>query len=79
VRYCDLMDAPWETMRHAYMQLGLPYTREAEDRMRAYLAAKPKDRHGTHRYDLADIGIDVAEVRELYCSYQARYDVASET
>ena len=79
VRYCDLMDAPWETMRHTYMQLGLPYTREAEDRMRAYLAAKPKDRHGTHRYDLADIGIDVTEVRELYRSYQARYDVASET
>jgi len=79
VRYRDLMDAPWETMRRTYEQLGLPYTREAEERMRAYLAAKPKDRHGTHTYHLADIGIDVAEVRELYRSYQARYDVPSET
>jgi hypothetical protein len=66
-------------MRRTYEQLGLPYTREAEDRMRAYLAAKPKDRHGLHTYDLADIGIDIAEVRDLYRSYQARHDVPSET
>ena len=79
VRYRDLMDSPWDTLQHTYEQLGLPYTREAEERMRAYLAAKPKDRHGAHRYDLAEIGIDVAEVRELYRSYQARYDVPSET
>jgi hypothetical protein len=78
VRYRDLMDRPWETMQRTYEQLGLPYTREAEARMRAYLAARPKDRHGSHRYDLAAIGIDPEEVREVYRSYQARYDVPSE-
>ena len=46
--------------------------------MRRFLAANPKDKHGAHRYTLADAGLDVATERGRYGDYQARYRIASE-
>ena len=46
--------------------------------MRAYLDAKPRDRHGRHDYDFADTGLDLDETRARFAAYQARYDVPFE-
>lgn len=40
--------------------------------MRRYLAENPKNKHGVHRYTLAQFGLDRAEVGrrfEPYCQY----------
>lgn len=78
VRYVDLVEEPWPTLRRVYDELGLELTERAEERMREYLAAKPKDRHGAHRYSFADTGLDVDDTRALFAAYQARHDVPSE-
>ena len=46
--------------------------------MFGYLEAKPKARHGTHRYDFADTGLDIDEERERFRPYYDRYRVVNE-
>ena len=46
--------------------------------MRAYLAARPRERHGRHEYDFADTGLDLDETRARFANYQSRYGIPSE-
>ncbi len=79
VRYADLMARPFETLAAVYDHFGMPLRAEAEARMRAYLAAKPRDKHGSHRYAFANTGRDASRERERFRSYQERFGVPSET
>ncbi len=47
--------------------------------MRRFLAANPNDKHGAHRYTLADAGLDVATERARYAAYQERFGIPSES
>ena len=78
VRYADLMARPIETLAAVYDHFGLPLRAEAEARMRAYLAGKPKNKLGVHRYAFANTGRVLAQERERFRSYQERYGVPSE-
>jgi hypothetical protein len=78
VRFQDMMDAPFETIRGAYDYFGWDYTSEAESRMRAYLEHKPRGKFGKHFYSFDDLGLDLATERARYAGYQARFDVPSE-
>jgi hypothetical protein len=77
VRYADLVARPFETIASIYAHFGLTLSAEAERRMRAYLAAKPKGKHGTHRYDFSATGFDLATERERFRAYRERYGVTS--
>jgi hypothetical protein len=79
VRYADLMRDPFATLSRVYDHFGLSLGAEAERRMRDYLAAKPRGRHGAHRYEFADTGLDPARERERFRSYQERFGVPSES
>jgi hypothetical protein len=65
-------------VRRIYEHFGLDLSPDAEARMRRFLAANPKDKHGAHRDALADAGLDAAEERARYRAYQERYQIASE-
>jgi hypothetical protein len=78
VRYADLMARPLETLAGLYAHFGLSLGAPAEARMRAYLAGKPRGRHGEHRYALEHTGLERARERERFRSYQERYGVPSE-
>jgi Sulfotransferase family len=65
-------------VRQIYAHFDIELSAEAEARMRRFLAANPKDKHGAHHYSLADAGLDVATERARYCPYQERYRIASE-
>jgi len=78
LRFADLMADPAGTIRRVYEQLHLELTTEAEERMLAYVAAKPRGKHGAHRYALEDFGVEKAWVHERYRSYMRRYDVEAE-
>jgi hypothetical protein len=66
------------TIRRIYDRFGLVFERAAEERIRAFLAVNPKDKHGAHRYRLSDAGLDEASERKRYAAYQGRYAVRSE-
>jgi hypothetical protein len=78
VRYADLVARPIETIAAIYAHFGLAFAPESERRMRAYLAAKPKGRHGEHRYEFRHTGFDLAEERERFRPYRERYGVPAE-
>jgi hypothetical protein len=78
VRFADLLSRPAETLGSIYQHFGIEYTAETEKSMLDYLAAKPKGRHGEHRYEFADTGLDLDEERERFQDYYARYQVANE-
>lgn len=65
-------------VRRIYDHFDFELTAEAEGRMRRFLAANPKDKHGAHRYSLADAGLDPATERARYREYQARYAIEPE-
>jgi hypothetical protein len=78
VQFRDFMADPFATVRQLYERLGLELTDEAEQRMRAFLADNPRDRHGEHQYSFADTGLDAGELRERARRYQEYFDVTSE-
>jgi hypothetical protein len=78
LRYADLVAKPLDTIGALYDAFGMDLSAEAEARMRAYLAAKPKGKHGAHRYDFAATGLSREAERERFRAYQERYGVPSE-
>jgi hypothetical protein len=78
LRYAELVAKPLEAIAALYDAFGLRLSAEAEARMRAYLAAKPKGKHGAHRYDFAATGLELEAERERFRPYQERYGVPSE-
>ena len=65
-------------VRRIYDHFGFVLSAEAESRMRRFLAANPVDKHGAHRYTLADAGLDPEVERARYASYQLQFGVESE-
>ncbi len=78
VRYADLTGDAFATLRAVYEQLGLDLSDAVEARMREYSAAKPKDRHGAHRYSFADTGLDLDATRASFARYMDSYDIPTE-
>lgn len=78
VLYADLVRAPIETIRAVYEKAGIRLADPVADRMRAYLAAKPKDKHGVHGYEIDSARADVAAERRRFDAYQRRFGVPAE-
>ena len=78
VRFQDLMDAPFDTIRAAYDFFGWEFTDDAESRMRGYLEHKPRGKFGKHFYSFHDLGLDLETERNRYRAYQDRFGVVSE-
>ena len=78
VRFADLVSDPVATVRTVLQRSGTQLDGRGEERIRAYLAAKPRDRYGRHDYDFTDTGLDPEATRARFAAYQARYDVPSE-
>ena len=73
VLYADLIRDPLATVRRIYRHFGRRLGPAAEDRMRAFLAANPRDKHGRHRYALTHFGLDPDQVRARYRGYCERF------
>jgi hypothetical protein len=78
VHFHDFVADPLGTAEGAYLRLGLPWTPEAEGRLRDYAGAHPRGSHGEHRYRLEDWGIDRAAVRSEFRFYTDRCGVRLE-
>lgn len=73
VLYVDLMRDPIGVVRQIYQSFDIELTRDAEYRMRAYLAENPKDRWGRHRYSFEEFGLDAEEEIARYGAYARRF------
>ena len=78
VRYADFVTRPIETVADVYRHFGIEYGDGAREDMRSYLDAKPKGRHGAHRYDFEHTGFDIGSERERFADYVAKYELPEE-
>ncbi|MDX1562693.1 MAG: sulfotransferase [Gammaproteobacteria bacterium] len=76
VAYDDIESRPFETVAQIYDFLGWPLTADAERAMRAFLAANPKNKHGVHRYSLAEYGLSRTDELNRFADYCKRFDIA---
>ena len=58
--------------------LGLPFTAAFAEAIGDYLAKKPRDRFGKHRYAAEDYGLSTAGIREAFRFYTDHYGIALE-
>lgn len=76
--YADFLERPLETVRAVYEALDLDWSDELERRMAAHLAARPQGRHGEHRYDFDDLGLDRGAVADGLARYVEHFGVPPE-
>ncbi len=79
IQFRDFMADELGAVRRIYDHFEMELSREAEERMRAFLAANPRDKHGSHRYRVADYGLDPARERKRFAPYQSRFDIPEES
>jgi hypothetical protein len=75
VAYEDIEAAPMETVERIYDFAGWQLTEAARRAMRAFLAANPKDKHGAHRYSLAEYGLERRIELARFSRYCERFNV----
>lgn len=78
VQFAEFMADPLATVASLAERLGAPLSADVEQRMRAFLAANPQDKHGGHRYTFAATGLDEATLRARVRRYQEAFAVPSE-
>lgn len=79
VRYQEFIRDPIEMVRRIYAQVALNFTVEAETRMRRFLSANPREKHGEHRYTLEEYGLDPRKVKGRFKGYCERFAIEAET
>ena len=67
-----------DEVRQAYEDMRRPFTDEHADRIRRYLADKPKGKFGKHRYTPEEWGFTAAELHEQLAPYIEHFGVALE-
>jgi hypothetical protein len=78
VRYEDFMTDPMGAIRGMYAPFGFDLDPVVEERMDRYLAERPKDALGTHRYSFADLHLNLDEERSRFEPYQRWFAVPME-
>jgi hypothetical protein len=78
VRYQDLVRDPMAAVRRIYERFGMTLTGPTLDRMQRFLAAHPKDQHGSHRYSLGSFGLDARDLAPRFKSYCEHFGLESE-
>jgi hypothetical protein len=78
VHFADLMRDPVATIERLYDGLGRKFSPVHADKIRDYLAHKPKGKFGAHKYKPEDWGLDPARIRRDLAPYMAYYGVARE-
>jgi hypothetical protein len=78
IQFRDFVGDEIGTVQRIYDHFGMDFSSEAETRMRAYLAANPKDKHGGHRYEFGTAGLDRTAERRRFAEYVLRYAIPEE-
>jgi hypothetical protein len=73
--YEVIEQSPLEAIERIYDFLARPLTSQARDAMTAFLAANPKNKHGVHRYSLAQYGLDRDTEYRRFQRYCERFDI----
>ena len=77
IRYDEIRREPIGAVRRIYDYFGWSLSREAEQRMRAVVAAQADRQSANHRYDLSQFGSSAEEVLNAFAPYCRRFGLAA--
>jgi hypothetical protein len=75
VSYEQIEERPLDAIGQIYDFLGWELTPEAGRAMQGFLDANPKNKHGVHRYSLAEYGLSRRDELSRYAEYCKRFDI----
>ncbi|HVM53584.1 MAG TPA: sulfotransferase [Acidimicrobiales bacterium] len=75
VSYDGLVAQPSQVAERVATELGLDLTAATVAAFDRYVADHPQHKHGAHRYDAADFGLDEVEIRDRLSPYLDRFMV----
>jgi hypothetical protein len=78
LHYAQILREPIAAVRAIYAHADMELHAAAEARMRAFLVANPQERHGVHRYKLAQFGLDRDAEERRYAVYCRRFALEPE-
>ena len=73
LRFKDIVADPMSAVRGVYAHAHMNFTPETEAAVAGWWAANPSDKHGQHKYELADYGLTREQVESVYADYIATY------
>jgi len=74
----DFMADQVGTVRRAYSHFDMELSAEVATGMQSFLDDNPADKFGKHLYQLADTGLNMPQLRELFQTYESYFDVPRE-
>ena len=77
VFYPQLVSDPAGSVRGIYQRFGIRWPEGHEERIRAYLKANPKGKHGKHRYGPVDFGLREEEIRARVAPWNEHFSRSS--
>jgi hypothetical protein len=78
VHYRDLVRDPMAQMKRIHTFAELDWNEESERRVDGWLRGNPQHKHGTHRYELSDFGLDADELDARFKGYRERFRITRE-
>jgi len=78
LRYAELMKDPVAALGGIYEHFEIDYPDSSRAAQQSYIDNKPRGKHGGHKYDFSDTGLDLDEERERFSDYYAQYQVENE-
>jgi hypothetical protein len=74
--YEEIEERPLDAVRKVYDFLGWRLSPEAARSMQSFLDSNPKNKHGVHRYSLAEYGLSPEAELARYAAYCQRFGIA---
>jgi hypothetical protein len=78
MKFADFVRDQFAVVQQIYDAFDLPMSDEAAARMKWFIADNPQGKHGIHRYEAHEYGIDPAVVRAQFRPYIERFDLKPE-
>jgi hypothetical protein len=75
LQFEEIVADPVAALGRAYAHFDIPFRDDVESRMRRFMTDNPRDKHGHHRYELADFGMELGEIRERFAEYCEAFGV----
>lgn len=73
LRFRDIVADPVAAVRRVYDHADMAFTPASEAAVAGWWQANPADKHGQHKYELADYGLTREQVETVYADYIAAY------
>jgi len=75
VQYVDFVDDPMAVVDGIYRHLSLPYPQQTRSSIAAYIDDHPRGKHGSHDYQLDELGLSERQVLDRFSNYIETYNI----